>query len=69
MVGAGVDTCTVDMFRQAWPKGYDAIFMSNIFHDWDLEINTRLAASAFAALSSGGRIYLHEMLINEDGSV
>ena len=63
-----VDTTSVDMFRAAWPTGYDAIFMSNIFHDWDLEINARLAASAFAALPSGGRICLHEMLVNDEGS-
>ena len=63
-----VDTRAVDMFRAAWPEGYDAIFMSNIFHDWDPETNARLAASAFKALPSGGRIHLHEMLINDDGS-
>ena len=63
-----VDTTSVDMFRAAWPMGYDAIFMSNIFHDWDVAINRELAASAFAALPSGGRIYLHEMLINDEGS-
>jgi acetylserotonin N-methyltransferase len=63
-----VDTTSVDMFRAAWPTGYDAIFMSNIFHDWDVATNRKLAASAFAALPSGGRIYLHEMLINDEGS-
>ena len=63
-----VDTRAVDMFRMPWPEGYDAIFMSNIFHDWDPETNDRLAASAFKALPSGGRIHLHEMLINDEGS-
>ena len=63
-----VDTRAVDMFRMPWPEGYDAIFMSNIFHDWDPETNARLAASAFKALPSGGRIHLHEMLINDEGS-
>ena len=63
-----IDTIVVDMFRQAWPTGYDAIFMSNIFHDWDDDTCARLAASAFAALPSGGRFYLHEMLIADDGS-
>ena len=63
-----IDTVTVDMFRQAWPKGYDAIFMSNIVHDWDLETNAQLFRSSFDALPSGGRIYLHEMLIADDGS-
>ncbi len=63
-----VDTTSVDMFRAAWPTGYDAIFMSNIFHDWGVDTNRQLAASSFAALPSGGRIYLHEMLINDEGS-
>jgi acetylserotonin N-methyltransferase len=63
-----VDTVTVDMFREPWPKGHNAIFMSNIFHDWSPETNAQLSASAFAALPSGGRIYLHEMLINDEGS-
>ena len=63
-----VDTVTVDMFRQAWPKGYDAIFMSNIVHDWDLDTNAQLFRSSFEALPAGGRIYLHEMLIADDGS-
>src|SRR5262245_61775886 len=30
-----VDTLEADMFRDAWPKGYDAVFFSNIYHDWD----------------------------------
>ena len=67
-VSERVDTVTVDMFRQAWPKGYDAIFMSNIVHDWDLETNAQLFRSSFEALPAGGRIYLHEMLIADDGS-
>ncbi len=63
-----IDTVSVDMFRAAWPTGYDAIFMSNIFHDWSPETNAALSASAFQALPSGGRIFLHEMLINDEGS-
>jgi hypothetical protein len=30
-----VDTAAIDMFRQPWPSGYDALFFSNIFHDWN----------------------------------
>jgi hypothetical protein len=67
--GAGdrVDTRAVDMFRDEWPSGYDAMFFSNVFHDWSLETCARLAASAHAALPAGGRIYLHEMLIADGG--
>jgi acetylserotonin N-methyltransferase len=63
-----VDTRTVDMFREPWPEGYHAIFMSNIFHDWTTDTCARLAASAFGALRADGRIYLHEMIISDDGS-
>lgn len=68
-VEARVDTASVDMFREGWPKGYDALFFSNIFHDWNEETNATLARKAFAALPSGGQIFLHEMLMNdnEDG--
>lgn len=64
-----VDTIAVDMFREAWPEGYDALFFSNIFHDWNEETNADLAKKAFGALPSGGRVLLHEMLMNdnEDG--
>lgn len=58
-----VDTHAADMFRDAWPAGYDAILMSNVFHDWSSDTNTDLARRAFAALPSGGRVLLHEMLL------
>jgi acetylserotonin N-methyltransferase len=32
-----VDTVPVDMFREPWPTGYDALFFSNVFHDWSDE--------------------------------
>jgi hypothetical protein len=57
----------VNMFRDEWPRGHDAMLFSNIFHDWGPETNAKLAASAFSALPSGGRIYLHEMLLDDTG--
>jgi acetylserotonin N-methyltransferase len=63
-----VDTAAVDMFREPWPRGYDAMFFSNIFHDWDAETDLFLAERAHEALADGGRIFLHEMLLAEDGS-
>jgi hypothetical protein len=58
-----VDTLAANMFADEWPQGYDACFFSNIFHDWDPERCALLARKAFTALPSGGRIYLHEMLL------
>lgn len=64
-VSAQVDTLVVDMFRQPWPEGYDTHFLSNIFHDWSPETCIGLAQRSLAALPSGGRILLHEMLLDE----
>jgi O-methyltransferase len=67
-VGARVGTIAVDMFRMQWPEGYDALFFSNIFHDWDFETGAWLARRAFEALPIGGRILIHEMLLADDGA-
>ena len=64
-----VDTCAVDMFRQPWPRGYDALFFSNIWHDWNVRTCQWLAARAFEALPSGGRILLHEMLLDDEAGL
>jgi acetylserotonin N-methyltransferase len=66
-VDARVDAVSVDMFREDWPEGYDAHLFSNVFHDWDMETNAQLAANAYKALSPGGQIILHEMLLNDSG--
>ena len=63
-----VDTISIDMFRDAWPRGYDGMFFSNIFHDWNAETNRFLARRAYEALEPGGRIFVHEQLLAEDGS-
>jgi len=62
-----VDTTVVDMFRQDWPQGYDMHFFSNIFHDWSIDTCLDLAKRSFAALPAGGRIVLHEMLLDDGG--
>jgi acetylserotonin N-methyltransferase len=63
-----VDVSAVDMFRQPWPRGCDALFFSNIWHDWNTRTCQWLAARAFEALGSGGRILLHEMLLDDEGA-
>lgn len=65
-VAGRVDAMAVDMFRQPWPTGYDALFFSNVFHDWNDETCLLLARKAFEALPSGGRILLHEALVNDN---
>ena len=58
-----IDTHAANMFTDPWPQGYDAHFFSNIFHDWGDERRRFLAQRSFETLPSGGRIYLHEMLL------
>ena len=60
-----IDTCARDMFRQPWPSDYDAIFLSNILHDWDLETASMLIKKAYDALPAGGQILIHEMLLDD----
>lgn len=63
-----VDTITIDMFRQDWPRGFDAHFFSNVFHDWSVETCIELAKKSHAALPAGGTILLHEMLLDDSGT-
>lgn len=60
-----VATLTADMFNSDWPLGFDAHFFSNVFHDWDEERLHVLATRSFNALPAGGRIYIHESLLND----
>ena len=63
-----VDTVAVDMFREPWPEGYDAVFFSNVWHDWNFKTCSWLARRAYQSLPAGGRILLHEMLLDDDGA-
>jgi len=63
-----VNTVAIDMFRQPWPAGYDAVFFSNVWHDWNFRTCSWLAARSYEILPKGGRIMLHEMLLDDDGA-
>jgi O-methyltransferase domain len=60
-----VDTLGLNMFRDEWPTGYDAVLFSNVLHDWDPDRCADLVTSAFDVLPAGGRIFIHEMLLND----
>jgi len=66
-----INTIPSNMFTDPFPTGYDAVLFANIFHDWNEEQCLHLGTKAFEALPSGGRIFLHEMLLNDakDGPV
>ena len=63
-----VGTASVNMFTEAWPTEPDAHFFSNVFHDWSDETCRLLARKSFDALPSGGRIFLNEILMDDDGT-
>ncbi len=65
---ARVKTRPVNMFTQPWPRGFDAHFFSNIFHDWSDDTCRMLARKSFEALPAGGRILLHEVLMDDEGT-
>jgi acetylserotonin N-methyltransferase len=66
-VGDRITVKPVNMFQEQWPRDHDAMLFSNVFHDWGPQTNAKLAASAFEALPHGGRIFLHEMLLDDTG--
>jgi SAM-dependent methyltransferase len=57
-----------DMFQDPFPAGFDAILLSQILHDWPRERDRELLAKARAALAPGGRVLVHEKLVEDDGS-
>jgi hypothetical protein len=64
-VGARFSTTKADMFAAPWPTGHDRVLLADVLHDWDDENCRALAARSFDALPSGGRILVHEMLLDE----
>lgn len=64
--GGRVTTAGVNMFTEEWPREADGHFFSNVFHDWPDETCRTLAQRSFEALPSGGRIFLNEILVDDD---
>ena len=55
-----------DMFADPLPNGCDAILLSNVLHDWDLPECGRILGRCAAALPPGGRLLIHDVLLNDD---
>lgn len=55
-----------NFFNDPWPTGHDGVLFSQIFHDWPRLICEKLARNAFNILPKGGRIYIYEMLLNDN---
>ncbi len=67
-MGSRVSTAGVNMFTEEWPTGHDGHFFANVFHDWSEETCRVLAQRSFKALPRGGRIFLNEILMDDEGT-
>jgi precorrin-6B methylase 2 len=48
------------------PPGHDVVLMSMIMHDWTPEQDLAILRKCFAALPSGGRLVISELLVNDE---
>src|SRR3954465_7027543 len=55
-----------DMFKDAWPGGFDLHLISNVLHDWDVPGVKQLLAKSFQALEPGGLLIIHDAIINRE---
>jgi hypothetical protein len=62
-----LDAARGDMWKDLFPAA-DLHFYSQVFHDWTPEQCRFLTAKSFSALPSGGRLVVHELLLNADKS-
>ncbi|MFT4089471.1 MAG: methyltransferase [Asticcacaulis sp.] len=60
-----IRACSGDMFTDDWPQ-CDGVLFSNIFHDWDQDRVQGLMDKSYRHLPSGGRIYIHEIPLEDD---
>ena len=67
-LGGRIDVVTADMFLGPWPEDYDAHLFSNVLHDWNEADCRRLLEKSVAALPDGGRLLVHDMLLDDDMS-
>ena len=63
-----IDVVTVDMFTDPWPSDHDTHLFSNVLHDWNEADCRRLLSKSAACLPEGGRLLVHDMLLDDDKS-
>jgi cyclopropane fatty-acyl-phospholipid synthase-like methyltransferase len=66
--GNRVSVVSSDMFRNAWPAGYDVHLISNVLHDWDVPVVRKILAASFESLTRGGLLVIHDAHINANKS-
>ncbi len=62
-----LDCVPGDMFVDPVPTA-DAVLLSNILHDWDEPECRTLVERCASVLPSGGRLLIHDVLLNDDHS-
>ena len=60
-----IETRSGDIFQDPFPEA-DLHFYSNIYHDWSPEKGAFLTRKSFESLPPGGRIGVHETLLDDD---
>ncbi len=63
---SGLHWRTADLFSP-WPITADAVVLARVLHDWDDEAAIRILERARDALVPGGRVFILEMVMEEDG--
>ena len=61
-----VEVVAGDMFKDAWPQGFDAHLLSNVLHDWEEPTVRDLLDKSHAALAPGGLLIIHDAFINAE---
>jgi SAM-dependent methyltransferase len=61
-----VEVVAGDMFKDAWPQGFDVHLLSNVLHDWEEPAVRDLLARSHAALAPGGLLIIHDAFINTE---
>jgi (2Fe-2S) ferredoxin/SAM-dependent methyltransferase len=65
-LGARVKARVGDLRRDPFGSGYDLVLFSAICHMNSPEENRDMLGRAFAALASGGRVVIHDFILNPD---
>lgn len=60
-----VDTLPLNALVDPWPTDYDAVLFSHMLDCFDDTHCRLLVQKAYACLPPGGRLYIHEMLLND----
>jgi acetylserotonin N-methyltransferase len=66
-VSTRVDVVAANMFLDAWPTEHDGVLFANVLHDWSRQTSVWLLSRAFTTLPPGGHVFIHEMLLDDNG--